>query len=52
MECPVCGSTNIEIPTVDIGVGEMQCGPAQCNACGAAQDNEGEWHDHTYWEQA
>ena len=33
--CPECGG-EIEIPTVDIGVGEQQCGPAFCldDACG------------------
>lgn len=31
--CPKCGSTNVDVPTVDIGVGEQQCAPATCMDC-------------------
>lgn len=34
MKCPECGSTQVEVPTVDIGVGEQQCAPASCLDCG------------------
>lgn len=37
MICPFCGSKSIDVPTVDIGVGEQQCAPASCNDCGASQ---------------
>lgn len=48
MICPFCGSTDIDIPTVDIGVGECQCGSALCNICLSYQDQNGEWvkYDH------
>lgn len=45
MKCPFCNSENLDIPTVDIGVGEMQCGPARCLDCEAYQqeaDDDGE----------
>lgn len=32
MNCPKCGA-DVEVPTVDIGVGEQQCGPAFCTEC-------------------
>lgn len=44
MNCPFCGSDDIDIPTVDIGVGEQQCAPAGCLKCQAYQDMEGRWH--------
>lgn len=44
MKCPNWGSEDTDIPTVDIGVGEIQCGPMQCNACGAYQDSAGLWY--------
>lgn len=43
MECAFCGSTNVEVPTVDIGAGEQQCGPAECRDCRAAQTDDGRW---------
>lgn len=36
MECPWCGSKDVDCPTVDIGVGEQQIAPMSC-ACGAAE---------------
>jgi predicted RNA-binding Zn-ribbon protein involved in translation (DUF1610 family) len=33
MKCPRCGS-EAECETDDIGVGEQQCGPYSCDACG------------------
>ena len=32
MKCPRCGA-ECEYPTVDIGVGEVQCGSAACDSC-------------------
>ena len=49
MECPFCLSKNVDVPMVDIGVGEEQCGPAICLDCNAAQDDQGAWHDWQYW---
>lgn len=43
MTCPFCGSADLEIPTVDIGVGDQQCGPAWCYSCLASQTESGEW---------
>ena len=43
MACPFCGSENVDIPMVDIGVGEQQCGPATCVDCLAGQDSDGTW---------
>lgn len=43
MMCPFCKSSNVEVPTVDIGVGEQQCGPAYCYDCYAYQDSCGTW---------
>ena len=43
MLCPFCKSTNVDVPTVDNGVGEQQCGPAWCVDCGASQDDMGMW---------
>jgi hypothetical protein len=43
MNCPFCTSEEVEVPTVDIGVGEQQCGPAACFECGASQDQDGKW---------
>lgn len=37
MGCPWCGSSNVEAPTVDIGVGKQQCGPMGCNDCQSFQ---------------
>lgn len=34
MECPYCGG-KCECDTVDVGVGEVQCGPYICENCGA-----------------
>src|SRR5438045_559631 len=31
MKCPFCNSEHVEVPTVDIGVGEQQCWPATWN---------------------
>ena len=45
MKCPFCNGASVDYPTVDIGVGEVQCGPAECNDCMAWQDGEGKWHD-------
>ena len=46
MQCPFCKSNNVEVPTVDIGVGEQQCGPAACEDCGASQDSNGKWQQY------
>ena len=43
MQCPACKSNNVEVPTVDIGVGNQQCGPAFCYDCGSTQDSDGTW---------
>lgn len=43
MECPICGSKEVDVPTVDVGVGSVQCGPAMCMTCNAAQDYDGKW---------
>ena len=59
MPCPYCGE-QCDIDYVDIGVGEIQCGPVCCLACGASQigpeiaDVQGDpkLSDHekeTYW---
>jgi predicted Zn-ribbon and HTH transcriptional regulator len=52
MICPECDSENVEVPTVDIGVGEQQCAPASCLDCGWVQpmpdylvDNENDFPD-------
>lgn len=37
--CPWCGSPNVDTPMVDIGVGEIQCGPASCMDCQSYQIN-------------
>lgn len=50
MKCPFCDA-EVSVPTVDIGVGEQQCGPADCPNCGAAQDSDGRWHEEGYWLQ-
>ncbi len=42
MNCPFCDS-EVDIPTVDISVGNQQCGPAACIDCGASQDGDGKW---------
>jgi hypothetical protein len=47
MKCPFCGSTNVDVPMVDIGVGEQQCGPAACLDCYASQDENGVWRQAT-----
>jgi hypothetical protein len=49
MTCPFCGAV-AEVPTIDIGVGDEQCGPAECPKCGAAQDNDRVWREASYWE--
>ena len=36
MKCPYCGQ-GMECETVDIGVGEQQCGPYGCPACHAVE---------------
>lgn len=46
MQCPFCKSNDVDVPTVDIGVGVQQCGPASCMECGACQDSGGEWHQY------
>jgi transcription elongation factor Elf1 len=38
MTCPFCGSDDLDIPMVDIGVGYQQVAAATC-ACGALQMN-------------
>jgi hypothetical protein len=43
MICPFCGSDDVEVPTVDVGPGEVQCGPAECLTCLAYQEVSGEW---------
>ncbi len=43
MQCPFCKSNAVEVPTVDIGVGNQQCGPA---SCGASQDRDGKWQQY------
>ncbi len=42
MKCPICNS-EVEVPTVDVGVGEIQCGPAVCHICFACQNADGTW---------
>ena len=37
MTCPFCNSKNVKAPMVDIGVGEIPCGPAECYDCGAIE---------------
>lgn len=37
MVCPKCGSTDVNMPMVDNGVGMEQCGSAACLDCGWAQ---------------
>jgi hypothetical protein len=37
MTCPFCHSKNVVAPMVDVGVGEIPCGPAECMDCGAAE---------------
>ena len=39
MTCPLCGSENIEVPRVDVGVGEVQCAPAYCLDCDWFEDD-------------
>ncbi len=50
MKCTYC-NCKADVPMVDIGVGEQQCGPAECPNCGAAQDHNGVWHPASYWLQ-
>jgi len=62
-KCPYCGFAECEADWVDIGVGEVQCGPYYCPECGSSeiggQDNvQGKrrfrgWHDLLVkrWEQ-
>jgi hypothetical protein len=38
VRCPECGNT-VEYPTVDIGIGEVQCGPASCPECNWAEED-------------
>lgn len=33
MRCPCCGSDAVDQATVDIGIGEIPCGPRGCEAC-------------------
>ncbi len=48
MKCPFCGSDDVEVPMVDIGVGETQCGPAQCLECLSHQEADtGVWVQET-----
>ena len=44
MICPFCKNDSVDVPTVDVGVGEIQCGPAICDICSAYQERDGEWH--------
>lgn len=37
MRCPYCGSDAVNAPTIDIGVGEIPCGPAGCEDCRSFQ---------------
>ena len=37
MGCAWCESEDIDVPTVDIGVGEQQVAAAMCGQCGATQ---------------
>jgi hypothetical protein len=32
MKCPRCGE-EMEQPTVDVGIGEIPCGPWSCDVC-------------------
>lgn len=41
MICPYCGSKNIDIESVDIGIGFQQVAPASCE-CGARQFDHNE----------
>lgn len=33
MNCPMCGSSNVDTPIVDIGVGYVQSEPSNCDDC-------------------
>jgi len=35
--CPYCGYDKCTAETVDIGIGEEQCGPYVCERCGAVE---------------
>lgn len=37
MICPWCGSPNVDVPSVDNGVGMQQIAPMQCSDCHAAE---------------
>lgn len=50
LHCPFCGGHNVTVDTVDIGVGEIQSGPATCDDCHAAQGFDGEWRTRAQWE--
>ena len=43
MNCPKCVKQNLQCDTVDVGVGEIQCGPYVCppdeGGCGWVQPN-------------
>ena len=41
MTCPKCGN-RAEVPTVDNGVGEEQCGPAYCDNCHWVEESPSE----------
>ena len=36
-KCPYCANEECEVPTIDNGVGEEQCGQAYCPDCGAVE---------------
>ena len=47
MKCPYCGA-EATCDTVDIGVGEIQCGPYGCDYCEASQNKDGTWSPPNY----
>lgn len=42
--CPYCGLP-CDADWVDVGVGEVQCGPYVCDACGASQMGPEQWDE-------
>ena len=42
MTCPFCGRAT-EQEMVDVGVGEIPCGPPHCDWCMAVQNEDGTW---------
>lgn len=52
MECPWCESEDIDVPTVDVDVGEQQVASATCGQCGASQMSFlAEMHTHVLPEE-